>query len=626
MDSGPSVGASERRLFSHKQVSKRLLISVAWQLRKTDEPLIGLVRARLPNRRISINRGIFHEKRISSGGRTAVLLGLIRATTGGLMNMSITRRTSIAALGNPTLLKSTAALPRPGALGRMSTHKIELVKYISSAAVSLCIALLTGCYGVTIDKPADKSTNVNNPVAASISLRSYCNNFHVTLDGTDVTNQFTSPNVSPATAVFNNLPAGQHTLYASAYTDIPCSGGVPSGASSTFTVSGPSFALSGSPNPLNLIRKSSQSLTISVTPSGGFTGTVNVAISGLPMGATATPATITTATSGTTIIAADATAGAGSTNVTLNGTSGSVTGTGSFKLEVTPPSITSINPILQARGGTVDVTGTNFDATTCSNNVVSLGTTTAAPTSCTSTSLKFSVPTTAPFGGQLPVTVSTSGLGSNSKTLTISRQTGNFVEITSAIEGKVANLPCSTGAVQLNVCGPNCPGSAAPYVATFKKTGGAQIGQSQPFHLNNTRVAQLGGAGFSLCSIGVVLDGDATGFSPQLMGIIFLDLGSGQTFPPGGDYTFNYGTPNGTSSYVPRIFQSPDGTLIIVVTASTIGPSQLTAAVFDAIHPNNPPSTSCQSQTVSTVFSASVTSANQISASLAGTACTVPIQ
>ncbi|GEM_PF-4393336 len=539
--------------------------------------------------------------------------------------MSITGSRSSLEPQASSFLQSTVKFRSPACLG-LSAHRGTFSKCMSTMAASTCLALLTACYGVTVDKPTNNSM-VSNPVAASISLRSYCNNFHVTLDGTDVTNQFTSPSFSPATAVFSNLPAGHHTLSASAYTDIPCSGGPSSGASSTFTVIGPSFALSASPNPLTLIRQSSKTLTISVTPSGGFNGSVAVTVSGLPTGVTASPpGNISSGASGTTTIKADATPIAGSTTVTLNGASGSIMGTGTFTVIIAAPSITSVSPTLAARGGTVTVTGTNFDSATCTNNVVLVGTVTATPSTCTSTSLTFSVPPNAPFGSQ-QVSVKTSGLNSsNSKQLEVARQTGNFVEISSAIEGNVSNVNCSTGAVQLNVCGPNCPGSATPFLATYKKAGGPQIGQQIPFHLNNTRVAGLGGAGFNFCSTGVVLDGDATGFSPQLMGIVFLDLGSGHTFPPGGEYTFNFVTPNGASSYTPRIFQSPDGTLIIVVTASSIGPTQLTAAVFDSLNPNNPPSTSCQSAAVSSTFSASVTSSNTISASLAGTTCTVPIQ
>ena len=154
--------------------------------------------------------------------------------------MSITNCMFDSVTQVPILSKSAATLPiLPSVRGcDMSTHKIGVFTCISSAAVCLSLVLLSGC-GVFIDQPADKST-VSNPVAASITLRSYCSNFSVTLDGNDVTNQFTSPNVSPATAVFSNLLPGQHTLSASAYTNVSCSGSSPnSKASSTFTVPPP---------------------------------------------------------------------------------------------------------------------------------------------------------------------------------------------------------------------------------------------------------------------------------------------------------------------------------------------------------------------------------------------------
>ena len=146
--------------------------------------------------------------------------------------MSITRQTFVPVAGTPILFGPSTSRDT------VSNNEITLLKSISGAALGLYLALLAGC-GVFIDKPADKST-VSNPVAASITLRSYCSNFSVTLDGNDVTNQFTSPNVSPATAVFSNLLPGQHTLSASAYTNVSCSGSSPnSKASSTFTVPPP---------------------------------------------------------------------------------------------------------------------------------------------------------------------------------------------------------------------------------------------------------------------------------------------------------------------------------------------------------------------------------------------------
>jgi hypothetical protein len=276
------------------------------------------------------------------------------------------------------------------------------------------------------------------------------------------------------------------------------------------------------------------------------------------------------------------------------------------------------------------VSGTNFDATTCSNNVVSIGTVTAPATGCTSTTLAFVVPQSVPYGSQQQISVSTSGLPSNLMPLIIARQTGNFVEITNSIKGNLAGGTCSTGAVQLTICGPGCPSYLGTDIATFQRTGGAQIGQPLYFNLSNSRVSGIAGAGFnSVCSIGAVFQGDvypASSTSP-LLGITLLDLAGGHTFPPSGMYMFHYDTPSATASYAPRIFQSPDGTLLIVVTASFLGSGELTAAVFDVMHPTNNPSTSCQSQQVNSTFSATVTSANQIIASLAGTACsTIPIQ
>lgn len=191
----------------------------------------------------------------------------------------------------------------------------------------------------------------------------------------------------------------------------------------------------------------------------------------------------------------------------------------------------------------------------------------------------------------------------------------------------MSNQPRPTQAVRLTVCsGVNCEAPTDPYTATFNRVAGdAQIGQPMGFYKNNARVSNLGGAGFSLCNVGAVLDGDTSSLSPQLMGIQFLDLATGRAFAPGGYYFFSYVTPSGNAPYVPRIFRSPDGTILIVVTASSIGPTELTAAGLDQVNPGNPDQ-SCQSQSASNAFSASITASNQISASLAGTACTVNIR
>jgi hypothetical protein len=121
-------------------------------------------------------------------------------------------------------------------------------------------------------------------------------------------------------------------------------------------------------------------------------------------------------------------------------------------------------------------------------------------------------------------------------------------------------------------------------VATFKNVGqNASIGAPVEFRKDNPRVGGLGGAGFSLCTIGVVVDGNATSYIPQLMALKFLDLQSSRHFSAN-PYGFNFVTPAGNASFNPRIFRSADGTIILVVTAANIGPGQLTAAFVDQVN------------------------------------------
>jgi hypothetical protein len=283
---------------------------------------------------------------------------------------------------------------------------------------------------------------------------------------------------------------------------------------------------------------------------------------------------------------------------------------------------------MQVRGGNVSISGSGFD-TTCANDVVKINSATAIPSSCSASLLNVQVPQLAgyePNPGQVTVTTGT-GV-SNMVNFVVARQPGAFMEITSDIEGNVSNQICSGGTIQLTVCSGNC-GSNSHYVANYKKADGTQIA-SIPFHKDNSRVSGVGGAGFSSCDVGVVLDGDTSASSSLLMGIQLLDFASthGYVF---GAYNFNWGLPidpltgQSKGSYQPRIFRSPDGTIFIVATASSIGPSQVTAAVSDEMN-HATLDTSCQSQNLSDSFEASITSinpgpGNQVAIALAGTSC-----
>ena len=289
---------------------------------------------------------------------------------------------------------------------------------------------------------------------------------------------------------------------------------------------------------------------------------------------------------------------------------------------VPTPTISSLTPNIGPKGTTVKITGTNFSAN-CADNTITFGTGSATATApCSSTAINFSVPAQASFGSN-NITVTVQAVKSAAAAFTVAREPGAFTEITADIEGKIASTQCSTGAVKLNICtGANCSAPTFPFTASFTNPSGTSIGQPLGFHQNGTGASGIGGAGFSLCTVGVVLDADthSNGTSAQAMGIQFLDLSTGQLFPLGREYFFNYGAPN-NASYVPRIFRSPDGTILIVATASTIGPSTLTAAVIDQVNPNTPANTTCTSTSATNVFLASITASNMVSISLAGTNC-----
>ena len=96
----------------------------------------------------------------------------------------------------------------------------------------------------------------------------------------------------------------------------------------------PDFSLSASPSSVSVVQGNSANSTITVTDTGGFTGSVTLSASGLPSGVTASfgtnPATSTSAVTFT----ASSTATLGTATVTITGTSGTLTHTTTISLTV----------------------------------------------------------------------------------------------------------------------------------------------------------------------------------------------------------------------------------------------------------------------------------------------------
>lgn len=96
----------------------------------------------------------------------------------------------------------------------------------------------------------------------------------------------------------------------------------------------PNFSLSASPSSVSVVQGNSANSTITVTDSGGFTGSVTLSASGLPSGVTATFGTNPTTSTSVVTFTASSTATTGTASVTITGTSGTLTHTTTISLTV----------------------------------------------------------------------------------------------------------------------------------------------------------------------------------------------------------------------------------------------------------------------------------------------------
>jgi hypothetical protein len=96
----------------------------------------------------------------------------------------------------------------------------------------------------------------------------------------------------------------------------------------------PNFSLSASPASLTVKQGTSGSSTITVTDSGGFTGSVTLSNSALPSGVTASFGTNPTTSTSVLTFTASSTATTGTSTITITGTSGSLTHTTTISLTI----------------------------------------------------------------------------------------------------------------------------------------------------------------------------------------------------------------------------------------------------------------------------------------------------
>jgi hypothetical protein len=103
------------------------------------------------------------------------------------------------------------------------------------------------------------------------------------------------------------------------------------------------FSVAAAPNAVSLAQGASNTSTITVTSTGGFTSAVDLSASGLPAGVTAGFNPPSTTTTSTLTLTASSSATTGPVAITITATSGNSTQTATINLNVTPPASYSLS-------------------------------------------------------------------------------------------------------------------------------------------------------------------------------------------------------------------------------------------------------------------------------------------
>jgi hypothetical protein len=205
----------------------------------------------------------------------------------------------------------------------------------------------------------------------------------------------------------------------------------------------PNFTLSASPTSLSVTQGSSGSSTITVTPSGGFTGSVTLSASGLPSGVTATFGTNPTTSTSVVTFTASSTATTGTSTVTITGVNGTLTHTTSVSLTVnataTPNFSLSASPssltVKQGTSGNSTITDTASGGFTGSVTLSASGlpsgvTATFGTNPTTSTSVvTFTASSTATTGTSTVTITGTSGTLTHTTTISLTISSASATQL-----------------------------------------------------------------------------------------------------------------------------------------------------------------------------------------------------
>ncbi len=191
----------------------------------------------------------------------------------------------------------------------------------------------------------------------------------------------------------------------------------------------PNFSLSASPSSQTVVQGSPTSYTVTVTPSGGFTGTVGFGVTGLPSGAGYTLPSVSGGSGNSTLnVTTSGSTPTGSYPLTITGTSGSLTHTASVTLVVNAPPTGSIS--LSPNPGSVSISRGKSGSSTITVQGAS-----GFSGSVTLTISGLPSKVTGSFSPN-PVTLTTNGSAGSSLTITVNKKAGTVTNQTLTITGR----------------------------------------------------------------------------------------------------------------------------------------------------------------------------------------------
>jgi len=294
-----------------------------------------------------------------------------------------------------------------------------------------------------------------------------------------VTGVFAAVNSSTTSLTFTVSSTAAPGMYPVTVTGT--SGTVRSTTTITVTIPSPGFSLSSSASALTLpVGGKSGSSTISVTGRSGSSSPVALTATGLPKGVTATFSSPSTSSTSALTFAASTTAAPGAYTVTVTGASGTAKNTATILLTIAAPNFSlsssaSALTLVVGYNNPVEITVTNpinlVNKVSLSASGVPTGVTGAfAAVNSSTTSLTFTVSSTA-VPGTYPVTVAgTSGTATSATTITVTIPSPGF-SLSSSASALTLLVGGSSGSSTISVTGQNGFSSSVGLAASGIPTG-----------------------------------------------------------------------------------------------------------------------------------------------------------